>query len=119
MRFFPELCEMPAVEQLNGETKRKIHVAKVRDGASRSHAEICGVCSLQQTGQADSRLAGADPEHIRRVLTHFKGDPPLHRDAMHEAVDRLLQTRLAHLEVGTNLNRAVDMLYRWQRGELD
>lgn len=114
VRFFPELSDIPDAEQFNGDTKRRIHTAALRQDAGISYCDIWGVCSLQQSGNPRSRLLGADPAHLRRVLTQFKGDPPLDQPAMQAAVDRLLHTRLAHLEVGTDLNHAVDTLHQWQ-----
>lgn len=114
VRFFPELQHMPDAEQFNGETKRRIRTAEIRQRAGISHCDLWGVCSLQQSGESRSHLRDADLAHIRRVLTQFKGDPLVDQPAMQAAVDRLLQTQAAHLEVGTDLDQAVDTLREWQ-----
>jgi hypothetical protein len=113
VRLFPELADAPRILQLNGETKLRISVNTVRAGAAVARAPISGVCSISRASNGATCLRPADPTRIRRVLTDFKGDPPLDRDAIARAADRLLAGRIAHLEVGKDLQEAVETLRNW------
>jgi hypothetical protein len=113
VRFFPELAQAERIQKLNGETKLRVAVNSVRRGAAIPRMPVWGVCSLSRSEDAQSRLRLADTTQIRQALTHFQGDPPLDRAAMEAAANRLLAGRLAHLEVGTDLDAAVCVLRRW------
>ncbi|HZO90936.1 MAG TPA: hypothetical protein VFB38_21605 [Chthonomonadaceae bacterium] len=113
VRFFPELANAERIRQLNGETKLRIAVNAVRPGAAITRMPVWGVCSLSRASCAAPRFLPADAAQIRTALTDFKGDPPLDRAAMTAAVDTLLAGRIAHLEVGADLEAAVAVLRNW------
>lgn len=113
VRFFPELKSAPYVTQLNGETKLRVSVRETRPGAALTQMPVWGVCTLARSCEPETRLLPVDPTYLRYSLTHFKGDPPIDTTAMDAAVDALLTTRLAHCEVGSDLNHAVAMLKQW------
>lgn len=113
LRFFPELAGAECVPLLNGEAKLRIRVRTVRPDAAVTHAPVWGVLSLSRAAGPESCLLPADSARVRRALTHFKGDPPLDLVALHAAADRLLAGRAAHLEVGSDLDGAVERVRRW------
>ncbi|HLV80220.1 MAG TPA: hypothetical protein VKT32_08050 [Chthonomonadaceae bacterium] len=113
VRFFPELRKAASVEQMNGERKLRVRVDQVRSEAPVTNGLVWGVCSLSRSADAITRLTAPDPTRIRQALTHFKEDPLLDRAAMHTAADRLLEGRLAHLEVGHDPTTAVETLRHW------
>jgi len=113
VRFFPELASARTIRMLNGETKLRVRVNSVRPNAAVRRCPVWGILSLSRARGPASRLLPADPARVRRALTHFKDDPPLHLDAMLSAADRLLEGRAAHFEVGSDLEGAVAMLRRW------
>jgi hypothetical protein len=113
LRFFPELEDAPRIQQMNGESKLRVHVGRRWPDAPLTRMSVVGVCSLGRSGGTETCLRAADRQAVRRALTHFKGDPPLDADVQRRAADRLLTARLAHLEVGTDLDRAVAVLQRW------
>ena len=113
VRFFPELENAERIQKINGETKLRVAVNRVRPGAAVPKMPVWGVCSLGRAEDAASRLRPADPNVLCRTLTHFAGDPPLDRQAMEAATERLLAGRLAHLAMGTDLDAAAGALCRW------
>lgn len=113
VRFFPELWEAPCIDQMNGERKLRVSVRQMRPDAPVIQQQVWGVCSLNRSTQKAARLLAPDPTHIHHVLTHFKEDPLLNRPAMDAAADRLLQGRLAHLEIGTDPLQAAETLRHW------
>lgn len=118
VRFFPELSSVTPVAQLNGETKLRIRTAAIHPGAPVTQARVAGVLSVgRSTTTQDSRLLAADPAHVRRALTQFDQDMgPEDQAAMLRAADRLIDSRLAHLEVGSDLAAAVALVRHWLAG---
>jgi hypothetical protein len=113
MRFFPGLARATAVDQLNGERKLRIDVSKLGVGASVECGSVWGVCSLGRSSGRRTFLRPADRAAVVRALTHFEGDPPIDSAASSAAAVRLLDGRVAHLEVGCDLDEAVRVLRRW------
>lgn len=111
--FFPELRGVPLVRQLNGKWKLRVRVEEVRPGAAVAHMPVWGVLSLSRSERQESRLLPPNLNQIVRSLNGLQGDPPLNRDAMLAATERLLRSHVAHLEVGTDLNVAVDVIRRF------
>lgn len=114
VRFFPELASGTPTAQLNGETKLRLRTDAIHSRAPVTRTQVAGVLSLGRATGRDSRLRPADPDHVRRALTQFDQDMgPEDQAAMVAAAERLLAGPLAHLEVGTDLDAAVDMVRRW------
>lgn len=114
VRFFPELAAVAPVTQLNGEVKLRIRTAAIHPHAPVTRAQVAGVLSVGRHTGSDSRLVAADPQHMRRALTQFDQDMgPEDQAAMLVAAERLLAGRTAHLQVGSRLDAAVDLLQRW------
>lgn len=111
--FFPELRSAPLVRQLNGKWKLRLRVEDVRPGAAVAHMPVWGVLSLSRSERQETRLLSPNRSHIVHFLNGLQGAPPLDRDAMLAATDRLLRCHVAHLEVGTDLNGAVDVIRRF------
>lgn len=114
VRFFPELAAVTPVAQLNGETKLRIRTEQIHPHAPITQARVAGVLSVGRAPGHESHIAAADPEHVRRSLTQFDQDMgPEDQAAMLAAAARLLQGPLAHLEVGSDLDPAVDLVRHW------
>jgi hypothetical protein len=112
-RLFPELRDAPTVRQLNGELKLRVRVRDMDSQAPLTRMPVWGVCSLGRSADSMTHLQTPDPAAMRQALTHFKGDPPLDAAGQQVAAERLLHCHMAHLEVGSDLERAVAVLKRW------
>lgn len=114
VRFFPELAALTPVAQLNGEIKLRIRAAAIHAQAPVTQAVVAGVLLVGRGASRDSRLLPADPAQVRRALTQFDQDMgPEDQAAMLDAADRLIAGRLAHLEVGSDLAVAVELVRSW------
>ncbi len=113
VHFFPELMDRQQIQQLNGEVKYRISVNSIRQDAAISSAKVSGVCSIGRSQNAESRIAAGGPDHIFRALTTFTGDPPINFSLMEKAAQGLLLGNLAHIDVGSDLENAAQMLKHW------
>ena len=111
--LFPELAGAERTVLLNGETKLRIRVQDVRADAAITRLPVWGVLSLSRSRGRQTLLSPADPAALRAALTGFRGNAPLDRTAMEAAAGRLAVGRSARLEVGTNLDAAIDTVLGW------
>ncbi|HZT43430.1 MAG TPA: hypothetical protein VFA07_14775 [Chthonomonadaceae bacterium] len=111
--LFPELARAERTVLLNGETKLRLQVQDLRADAAVTHIPVWGVLSLSRSGGFQSVLSPADPASLRVALTGFKGNVPLDLTAMEAAAGRLAAGHTAHLNIGTDLQGAIDTILGW------
>jgi len=111
--FFPEIRGVPLLRQLNGKWKLRVCVEEIRPGAAVAHMPVWGVLMVSRSKRQETRLLLPNPQHVMQSLNGLQDTPPLDKEAAHVAIERLLSRPVAHLEVGTDLKQAVDVIRRF------
>jgi hypothetical protein len=113
-RFYPELRAMQPTRELSGEHKILLDVRARWPGRAEPHSRVHAVLTLGRAEGRMSRIVPADAACARNTLAHFRHNvDPEEAAAMLDAADRLLSLRHAHLEVGSDLDQAVELVRRW------
>lgn len=109
-RLFPELAGCAAVRQVNGEEKLPVDLEAVRPGSTAPSAEPGAVVLLERRAGAPSRLVAAASEAARAAWRRGAARREAEAPGYAACVDALLSLPTFHLELGDDLDAALDLL---------
>jgi hypothetical protein len=109
-RLFPELAGKPLERQPNGEVKLAVELESVRPGSTTPSARAGPVVMLTRRPGVRSELAAIDPAHARREWLAGCAAREREVPGYEAAVAGLLRGGCFRLQLGDDLDAAIDLL---------